>query len=281
MKKEEINLPNPIDWKEEKECFKKYYLYKNEKLKEKLIENNLRLILYCTRSISRYHNINEKDLVSYGYEGLKEAVERFNPIDNDNRFSTFAIPYILGHIKQALPNEKNMRHKFYHDFCKVRYELFNNFYTGTDEELNEILDTMIERKLISSNFKIAYYSLISDRIPLEEVRQNIDVTENNDDNLLLELEKNNNYQKLQEIINDILNNLRPRDREIIKLRFGFDGPCHTLVETGKILNVSREAIRQAEAKILQKLYITLKKDKEEILDYLDINEGEPNLSHKI
>jgi len=116
-------------------------------------------------------------------------------------------------------------------------------------------------------------------IPLETNTAEVDMTADDVEQLLLPSDGNGNPEKLlldvQGIhkLHELVDTLTPRETKVIQLRFGFDCPDHTYEEVGQIFGVSRERIRQIEAKALRKLRHPCRADQlRETVDYLEFPE---------
>lgn len=223
--------------------------------RERLILCNLRLVVNIAKKYGS-KGLSFIDLISEGNLGLIHSIEKFD-IDKGYRFSTYAVWWIKQAISKAIISKgRDIRIPSYkHDLLnKINKYIMDNVMLKGEYpsivEISEGLNMNLEKVrslMLEFQETISLSSPIGEDICLEDIIAS-DVHNNLENNLIKEI------SEIQ--INDILNRLNPREKEILKLRFGFDeNQIHTLEEIGKNFSITRERVRQIEKKTLQKLRV--------------------------
>lgn len=230
-------------------------ILKAKRAKQKLAETNLRLVVSIAKKyVGR--GMSFLDLIQEGNMGLMKAVDKYD-YNRGFKFSTYATWWIRQAITRAIADQARTIRIPVHmvetinKLVRTQRQLVQDL--GRDPTNEEIAEQMgIEVTKVQEIRKIAQEP-VSLETPIGE-EEDSHLGDFIEDETAVNPDDAANYTMLREQLNDVLSCLGQREKRVLQLRFGLiDGTPRTLEEVGKEFDVTRERIRQIEAKALRKL----------------------------
>lgn len=249
--------PKDAEWAKEVDMELREFrrrLYLGRRAKDKMVQSNLRLVVSIAK---KYMNrgLSFQDLIQEGSLGLIRAAEKFDH-EKGYKFSTYATWWIRQAITRAIADQSRtirLPVHLYETISRIKKTTKNLSQEmgrkPTEEEIATRMEMTIEKlRFIAKSAQLP----ISLETPIgkEEDSRLGDFIEADGETPEDQVSKS----LLREDLEHVLDTLSPRERDVLRLRYGLDdGRMKTLEEIGQIFNVTRERIRQIEAKALRKL----------------------------
>lgn len=227
------------------------------KARQKLVQANLKLVVNIARKTVQVSHIPLIDLIQEGNLGLMVAVEKFD-YKLGYRFSTYAAWWIKQAIFKAISEQSHcVKIPVYiqetlSKFSKVKSSLEQKYNTQVKNEdvakhMNisaEKIDTFLGAYTKSISMDSAYELNSGSEVTLSDILEDPNASANNDAE----------YENLKKDIETVVSQLKEREQEVVRLRFGLNQLGRkTLEEIGKIYGVTKECIRQTENRAIKKL----------------------------
>ncbi len=247
----------------------------NEYARSRMIEMHLRIALRVALQRAEAFDMDIEDAIGYACIGLTIAVDKYDP-DTSGAFASYATLWILQNISREQSTRRPL--VYYPVHQKENYfTMYPLLKSHGCIECDDLWKCEKARQMVMEKLECSEKDAertIAQMIPDSRIEELIDLysgeygeCENNDimvGSMLGSISPNTiisdedamqtiHSKMLREVVAEALKTLTPREEAVLKLRYGFDGPEQTLEQVGNRYNITRERIRQIEAKALRKL----------------------------
>lgn len=226
--------------------------------RSKLVSHNIRLVVKLVMDRRFRSRMDADDLVQHGMLGLIRAAEKYDP-DWGTRFSTYATWWIRQAVSRGIHSDGHTIRLPEHVITHVnRLRRAKRLLNLTDDGRGDIA-----RLAESLAWTVEYTARIAQVAEMNIVSLDAPLSKDDADGMKIgdlvadamnRPDEAAELQRTKEMVRDLVKGIdNDRARDIVKRRFGFDGPNETLQDVGEVYGVTRERIRQIEAKTLEKL----------------------------
>ena len=227
----------------------------NEYARNRIIELMMKIAIKMALNFTERYHTDLGDTIQYAFEGLIIAYDKFE-IGRQDNFTTYAPWWIRQNIDRTIDICAGIHTPVHVDEqIKQVSELLDTHYCDSCTQHDvcpNLIKEICEKVEIKEDRAYTYIMFLTPSVSIEELVENEEepVDEDAFENMMEAI----NAAELKEIVASVFETLTPKEEKIIKMRFGFDdGVERTLEEVGREFGVTRERVRQIEAKALRKL----------------------------
>lgn len=256
----EIKPPQMVEW----QTLLPKAVNGDVRAKNRIVEMYLRNVIRIALYYAEKHGIPIEDAIQNGIVGLMTAVEKFDDSTNDT-FQQYYPLWVRQVIQREMPTHLYARYfpVHIHEKLLIIREIATRYGLSLPEDYYLVDDKLIasisEELEVSTDKAKNYLRHLIPEISLEAYMETLEDNGANIDPVLIvddeDLTNWTNQRMSQKALDSVLHTLTPREEYTIRLRFGFiDGRPRTLEEVGREFDITRERVRQIEAKALRKLH---------------------------
>lgn len=247
----------PLPWNEMKEKFIQYYETRDPELREELILRNIRIVPYITWSIAKNSDVDREELDGYGYEGLIEAVDKYNPMlgmyfsAHANRIIKQRVKTGIKSMKDTSFNKSDNNYFLIQEMKKILEDATGKTIAEDPTMIEDIINILVKEERIPMEKADYYKELLQqdNMVSLEEE------TEKNGEPIdsKFNIETEAFPGLIKDEVNELMTILTPKEKDVLTRYFGLEDKPETLDEIGRTYGVQRQRIREIKAKAFRKM----------------------------
>lgn len=253
---DDLSEVEELDKKKERELMRRYKEEDDLEARDRILKSALKFVVLQARRFANDHDSQHR-LIAAGNEGLLEAIERFSlekARNNNNKFLSYAYWHVTENMRKQMRSEKTITIPSWRRNARQKIEEFIEKHEKERANLSyqEIADGIEMNQMSANRVK----SLMNEPVIESDSKDDLDLNLESEANP----EKNVRHNAASECVHEIIGQLRPVERLVIRAYYGFGMESRTYGEIGDDLNISHEAARQLAIKAKNRIERMLERE---------------------